>query len=189
MSRAGLACRALEAYGVPVARVVPVTHVYNTTFRVVAQTGEWYVLRITHPRRARVDVVRSELLWLAALHREAGLRVPDPVRNKEAQYVTVIAGEGAPQPLLCVLFRWTPGRFLSRSLSPEHLHRVGALTARLHDHASHWERPAGFVRPCVEVLDPLHQERGMLSTKPPRHGRSKPSHALARRKTVPSWPS
>jgi Ser/Thr protein kinase RdoA (MazF antagonist) len=31
--------------------------------------------------------------------------------------------------------------------------------ARLHDHATHWERPAGFTRRRVDNLNPLHQER------------------------------
>jgi len=159
MSRAGLARRALEAYAVPIARVVPLKHVYNMTFRVVGETSEWYVLRISHPRRARADVVRSELLWLAALSHEDGLRVPDPLRNKEGEYVTVLSDAASPQPVLCALFRWIPGRFASRSLCPAHLRRVGAFTAHLHDHAASWERPAGFVRPRVEALDPLHQER------------------------------
>jgi Ser/Thr protein kinase RdoA (MazF antagonist) len=67
-----LARKALEAYAVPVASVTPLAHVYNTTFRVATQSGEHYVLRICHPRRTSVEVVRSELVWLAALRRETG---------------------------------------------------------------------------------------------------------------------
>jgi len=159
MKKIDVARRALEAYVVPVARIAPLKNVYNTTFRIVAQSGEWYVLRVSHPRRTSVEVVRSELLWLAALRQDAGLHVPEPVRNREMQYVTVLADAAEPRPYLCALFHWTTGRFLSRTSSPGHLHRVGELMARLHDHATHWERPAGFVRPRVENLNPLQQER------------------------------
>ncbi len=159
MKKVDVARRALEAYEVPVARITPLKNVYNTTFRVVARSGDRYVLRISHPRRAAVDVVRSELLWLAALRQDVGLHVPEPVRNRETRYVTVLADAAEPRPYLCALFHWTAGRFLSRTLSPGHLLGVGELMARLHDHATHWERPADFIRPSVENLNPLQQER------------------------------
>lgn len=159
MKKVDVAQRALEAYAVPVTRIAPLKNVYNTTFRVVAKNGDRYVLRISHPRRAAVDVVRSELLWLVALRHEVGLRVPEPVRNRDTQYVTVLADAEAPRPCLCALFHWTDGRFLSRTLTPGHLLRVGELVARLHDHAAHWEQPADFIRPRVDNLNPLQQER------------------------------
>ena len=131
-----LARQALEAYAVPVARVTPLKHVYNTTFRIAAPSGEQYVLRICHPRRTSVDVVHSELLWLAALRQEASVNVPEPVPNKQTQYVTVITDPSMPQPCLCTLFHWIHGRFRSRTLAPTHLLQVGELTARLHHHAT-----------------------------------------------------
>ncbi|MBE0635952.1 phosphotransferase [Candidatus Bipolaricaulota bacterium] len=159
MKEVGLARRAMEAYAVPIASITPLKDVYNTTFRIIAQSGERYVLRISHPRRTSVEVVRSELLWLVALRQETDLQVPDPVRNRKTQYVTVIADADVPRPRLCALFHWTNGRFLSRTLTPRHLLRVGELMARLHDHAMQWEQPTGFTRPRIANLNPLHQER------------------------------
>lgn len=155
----GLARQALQAYTVPVARMTPLKHVYNTTFRIAAPSGEQYVLRICHPRRTSVDVVQSELLWLVALRQEASVNVPEPVPNKHTQYVTVITDPSMPQPCLCALFHWTHGRFRSRTLAPTHLLQVGELTAHLHDHATQWKRPAGFTRRRVDNLNPLRQER------------------------------
>jgi Ser/Thr protein kinase RdoA (MazF antagonist) len=74
-------------------------------------------------------------------------------------YVTVVADASVPRPYLCALFHWTNGRFLSRTLTPSHLSQVGELTARLHHHATHWERPAGFTRRRVDKLNPLRQEQ------------------------------
>jgi len=156
---ASLARQALEAYAVPVVSITPLKQVYNKTFRTTAQSGEQYVLRICHPRRTSVEAVRSELLWLTALCREAGLNVPEPVLNREAQYVTVIADVDMPRPYLCALFHWTNGRFLYQTLTPSHLFQVGELMARLHHHATHWEQPAGFTRRRVDNLNPLHQEQ------------------------------
>src|SRR5262245_37033049 len=155
----GLARQALEAYAVPVASVTPLKHVYNKTFRIIAQSGERYMLRICHPRRTSVETVQSELLWLAALRRELDLNVPEPVRSKNTQYVTAIADPGVRRPYLCALFHWTHGRFLSRTLTPSHLFQIGELTARLHHHATHWKRPAGFTRRRVDKLNPLRQDR------------------------------
>ena len=150
--------RALEAYAVSAARVTSLKRVYNSTFRIEATDGERYMLRICHPRRTSLEVVESELLWLASL-REAGLHVPAPVLNQDGRYATVVPDPSERRTWLCALFRWTAGRFLFRTLTPTHLVQVGELTARLHHHAAHWERPDGFTRPRVENLDPLRQER------------------------------
>ncbi len=143
----------------PVARITPLKQVYNKNFRITAQSGEQYMLRICHPRRTSVEPVRSELLWLAALNQETDLLVPEPVQNKETQYVTVIADANIPRASLCVLFFWTPGRFLSRTLTPSHLFQVGELTARLQIQSAHWDRPAGFTRRRVDNLFCLRQEQ------------------------------
>lgn len=155
----GLAQRALAAYAVPVARITLLKHVYNTTFRIAATGGEQYVLRICHPRRTAVDLVQSELLWLAALRQAVGVNVPEPVLNQQREYVTVVADPRISQHRLCVLFHWTHGRFQSQSLTPSHLLQVGEFTARLHHHAAQWERPAGFTRRRIDNLNPLRQEQ------------------------------
>jgi Ser/Thr protein kinase RdoA (MazF antagonist) len=131
---------------------------YNKTFRITTQSGEHYVLRMSHPGRTSVEAVRSELLWLTALRQEAGLPVPEPVRNKRAQEVTVIADVDMPQPCLCALFHWTKGRFLYQTLTPSHLFHVGELMARLHHHATYWQQPTGFTRRRVDTLNPFQQE-------------------------------
>lgn len=154
-----MALKALESYAVPVASVTPLSQKYNKTFRITAQNGEQYMLRICHPRRTSVEVVRSELLWLVAVRQEANLNVPEPILNKVAQYVTVVPNPDVPRLYLCTLFHWINGRFLYRTLTPSHLFQVGELTARLHQHTIHWERPAGFTRRRVDNLNPLHQEQ------------------------------
>jgi Ser/Thr protein kinase RdoA (MazF antagonist) len=155
-----LARKALTAYDVPDVRLVPLGHVYNHTFRVVAPGGERYLLRVCHPRRASVEDVRSELQWLAALRREAGVMVPDPVGNRAGDVVSVVVDEGVPQPRLCVLYRWVPGRFLPpRTLTASHLFQVGELMACLQNHASAWKPPPGFTRRRVDNLNPLRQDR------------------------------
>jgi Ser/Thr protein kinase RdoA (MazF antagonist) len=154
-----LARKALEAYALPVTSVSPLKQVYNKNFHITAQNGEQYMLRICHPRRTSVEPVRSELLWLAALNQETDLSVPEPVPNKNRQLVSLVSDPDVPGIHLCVLFHWTNGRFLYRTLTPSHLFQVGELTAHLHKHAAHWDRPAGFTRRRVDNLFCLRQER------------------------------
>ncbi len=153
-----LADAALTDYGVRPARLTALAHEENTTFRAETSAGERYALRIHrtsgspfHPPRGPADV-RSELAWLGALRRDTDLVVPEPVPTLAGDLVAVAATEGVPEPRVCALFRWVEGRFLDAGLTPRHLERVGAGTARLHEHALAWAPPAGFVRPRVGDL-------------------------------------
>ncbi len=154
-----LARLALASYPVPVDHLSPLKQVYNKNFRLVAQDGEQYMLRVCHPRRISVEPVRSELQWLAALNQDTDLRVPAPVLNKHGQNVTVVTDTDVPGARLCVLFHWTNGRFLYKTLTPSHLFQVGELTARLHHHSAQWDRPAEFTRRRVDNLFCLRQEQ------------------------------
>jgi Ser/Thr protein kinase RdoA (MazF antagonist) len=153
-----LAERALTAYGIRPARIVPLAHAENSTFRVETSGGGRFVLRIQrvtgtpfHPPRGLPEV-GSELMWLSALRRETNLAVPEPMPTTGGSLLTVTASDGVPAPRICVLFRWTPGRFLDAGLTPKHLERVGGFIARLHDHAVRFAPPPGFERWQIEAI-------------------------------------
>src|SRR5688572_24120696 len=108
-----LAKAALVTYGITPVRLVALAHLENTTFRVDVPSGDRYVLRLhrtsgspVHPPR-RVEEVRSETTWLAALRREAGLAVPEPILTTDGSVLTVANAPGVPEPRICVLFRWS----------------------------------------------------------------------------------
>jgi Ser/Thr protein kinase RdoA (MazF antagonist) len=147
-----LADEALATYGVQHARLVLLAHMENTAFRVETPGGERYVLRIHraagspfHPPRSMAEV-RSETIWISALRRETGLAVPEPVPAADGSLLSVAEVGGVPEPRVCVLFRWGPGRFLDAGLTASHLERVGGFVAQLHVHALRFAPPAGFVR-------------------------------------------
>src|SRR3954467_8351311 len=102
---------ALREYPVGVARLVPLTHEENTTFRVETPDSGRYVLRIHRPDKHTAEEIRSEIAWLSALHRDTGLAVPEPIATTEGMLLTVAADEGVPEARVCVLFRWMEGRF------------------------------------------------------------------------------
>jgi Ser/Thr protein kinase RdoA (MazF antagonist) len=143
---------ALADYDLSVARVKPLFHVENTTFRVWAADGSRYVMRITRPGKQTVEGVRSEMQWLAALRRDTDLVVPEPVPTRDGELLTIKEVEGVPEPRICVLFHWVAGKFLNEELTPAHLERVGILTAHLHEHVSRWVPPEGFTRGNVANL-------------------------------------
>jgi len=154
-----LAGQALLDYTIGEAHLTPLAHMANTTFLVKANDGERYVIRIQPPRsseaipRRTEDQIRSEMEWLAALQRDTDLVVPEPVRTRDGQLITRASIEGVPEVRVCVMFRWVDGQFLDKSLTPDHLERVGVFTARLHEHAAlHFDPPEGFTRPRPDDL-------------------------------------
>ena len=117
-----------------------------------APDGDRFVLRIHRPGLRTINVVRSEMAWLAALRRDTDLVVPEPVPTRDGNTYTVTQVTGVPEPRICVLFRWIKGRFLNNStLTPTHFERVGEFMALLQLHASRFMR-SDFVRGRVDNL-------------------------------------
>jgi Ser/Thr protein kinase RdoA (MazF antagonist) len=138
---------ALASYGLSGARVQLLAHGYNTTFMVVAPGAQRWVLRV-HRSERRADMIRAELQWLAALH-TAGLRVPEPAATESGDLVVTAVDPGVPDPQLCSLLRWIPGRFLDDGLTPAHLAQIGGLMAQLQQHGAQFQRAPGWSRPPV----------------------------------------
>jgi Ser/Thr protein kinase RdoA (MazF antagonist) len=158
---------ALAAYGLD-GRLTLQRHEHNTTFRVDAPGGP-YLLRINRPGVHTSDTIGSELAWLGALRRDTDLGVPEPVAARDGSLMVVAAEPGVPAKRFCVLLRWLDGRFVDRRLAPVHLRRVGALAARLHEHAAHWTPPRGFLRPQVDTLT-SGAKAGLVATTPVQAG-------------------
>src|SRR5579871_1259757 len=146
-----LAETALSAYDLGETRLTSLMHFFNTTFRVdTCSTGatmpQRYVIRIHRPGSQDASTIRSELLWLLALRREANLVVPKPVARRDGGLVTLAASSGVPEPRNCVVLRWVDGRFHTSRLGINELERVGAFMGRLHRFSERFIPPPGFVR-------------------------------------------
>ena len=141
----------MTRYGIDDARLALLRHEQNTTFRVDARGGP-YVLRINRPVVHTPETIGSEMAWLRVLRRDTDLGVPEPVAARDGSLTVVAHDPAVPEPHVCVLLRWLAGRFVDRGLTPAHLHRVGALTGRLHEHGASWSPTSGFLRPRVDTL-------------------------------------
>jgi Ser/Thr protein kinase RdoA (MazF antagonist) len=140
-----LAVAALERYALEVERVRLLTNDFNGIFRVDAENGRKYVLRITLPEGGHsLEEIRSEMMWLAALRRDTGLSVPSPLATRDGALVTVVEADGIPEARHCVVFRWAPGPDLADRLTMENAEKLGALAAQLHNHAETFTPPDGF---------------------------------------------
>jgi Ser/Thr protein kinase RdoA (MazF antagonist) len=148
----GLAAKALTAYNIDSQNLTTLQHEGNTTFRVDLAGGERYVLRIHYPALRTVEAVRSEMMWLAALRKETEFVVPEPIPTPDGDLLTVIRTAEVPEPRICVLFRWIPGRFLDTRLTTSHLARVGAFVAGLQIHGAQFNPPPAFVRGRLDYL-------------------------------------
>ena len=103
-----------------------------------------YNLRILSTGDA--EAIASELTWLTALSREAGLPVPEPVPTLDGRLLTTITTPGVPRGRHVSLMRWVDGHHLNKGLRPHHARAWGRLVARLHQFSAGWQPPQGFNR-------------------------------------------
>lgn len=131
-----LALNALTQYDLDVSRVRLITNDMNGIFRVDTTDGQKFVLRVTLPEGGHtLDHVTAEMDWLAALARDTYLCVPRPILVKNGDLVVEASAVGVPEPRLCAVFSWVPGKDLADDLSPNNMAKLGELMARLHQHA------------------------------------------------------
>ena len=149
-----LATRALDSYGLSGARLTFLRYFANVTYRVdvpgqaLHKAGPYmpnrYLLRVLCT--GNQQVAEGEMTWLAALSREAGLPVPQPVPTLGGELLTRIATPDVPEGRLVSLMRWIDGRKRTTGLCPRHYYAWGRMVARLHAFAEGWSPPEGFVR-------------------------------------------
>jgi Ser/Thr protein kinase RdoA (MazF antagonist) len=149
-----VAVRALDAYPLMDRELRFISDDENTTFRVDATAPDGrdrFLLRVHRPARHGRNIdsaaaIGSELAWLTALRAGTDLLVPVPLPTTDGKLTTVAASPDVPEPRVCSVLRWMDGRIHSAAPRPVHLHRLGGVMARLHNHAGQWRVPPGFAR-------------------------------------------
>ena len=106
-----LAHAALAAFGIADARFKLLRQAGNTLFRVympdlpTSETSEdlfqegQYLLRVHEPGYQQPDAIQLELAWLAAMRRDAGLPVPEPVPTLDGRLLLPVSLPGIPDIL------------------------------------------------------------------------------------------
>jgi Ser/Thr protein kinase RdoA (MazF antagonist) len=151
---AGLAGQVLATWGLEARELELLKYRENAVFRVLANDGRPYALRV-HRAGYHTDAeLRSELAWMRALL-EDGFDVPELVPTAQGELFAVVTHDGVPEPRQVDLFQWVCGSPLGSvegSLEGDAealettFRTIGVLAARLHNQASDWTPPAGFTR-------------------------------------------
>lgn len=145
-----VARRALAEYGVPSGATLTLLNVSeNATYAVDdPASGQRTVLRIHRHGYHDGAAIESELAWLDALRDEAGVRTPHVLPTPDGRRLLAMDEDGSPDPRHVVHFEWLPGSEPTPADEglPGSFELLGALTARMHEHARSWRRPAGFRR-------------------------------------------
>jgi Ser/Thr protein kinase RdoA (MazF antagonist) len=154
-----LAQRALAHWPLASPRIALLKYRENAVFSVATPDGARAVLRIHRPRYRSDAQIRSEVAWMRALD-AAGIPTPAVIGTRDGDVLATVASDGVPEPRQCDLMGWVEGRppgtleagVAASDTDVRALYRsVGALAARMHEHAARWPRPAGFVRPAWDV--------------------------------------
>jgi Ser/Thr protein kinase RdoA (MazF antagonist) len=166
-----LAKMALPAYGLSDPCLTFLKQAGNTLFRVneaipshTARADLYlpgqYLLRIHQPGYQSTEAIDLELAWLAAMCRDAGLPVPEPVATSDGALLTQASISGIPVERACSLLCWVRGRAVGEEqVRPHHYRAQGRLMARLHQHAEHWQAPSGLAKRKYD-WDGLFREDG-----------------------------
>jgi Ser/Thr protein kinase RdoA (MazF antagonist) len=140
-----LALDALKKYNLDVARLRLVTNSLNGIFRIDTSDGRKFILRVTLPEGGHnLEHVAAEMDWLAALARETTLSVPRPLPAMDGSLVVEAGASGVPEPRLCTIFSWVPGKDLAEEMSPSNSTKLGELMARIHAHALTYHPSTGL---------------------------------------------
>lgn len=131
----------------------------NAVFRVTGPSGQDAVLRVHRHGYHSDSALRSELIWMEAL-RAAGIDVPGVIPAADGQMFVTVAAEGVPEPRQVDMLTWMAGEpFGTIEQGPNPaitdlrtaFQGVGRLTARLHNQATAWHLPSGFVRHAWDI--------------------------------------
>lgn len=149
-----IAQAALLQYRVSCSTADLVGHSDTIVYRISLGADPVMALRIHYPLlNIRGDswykrqVVESELMWLKALRRDCAIPVQEPVSTRNGSATIAIPpSEGFGEPAVGSMLTWVSGEKLPQ-LTRATAHRMGMLTAHLHEHGSKWSKPEGFVRP------------------------------------------
>lgn len=130
----------------------------NHTFRLDLPGGRSVILRVHRPGYHTRLAIESELAWMQALRRDAGLFTPRPIAGRNGDYVQQAPFLSPDDHRHMVLFAFEKGSEpqVGDDLAPVFT-QLGALAARCHKHVESWTPPHPFERQvwtAEAILDP-----------------------------------
>src|SRR5258706_321104 len=128
------------------------------------------VVRIYRPGGRPAVEIESELAWMAALRRDAGVPAPEVlIPSGQEEPLLDLGTPGAP--VYAAVFAYVPGREPGDDELPDLIETFGEITARMHRHARAWRPPPWFSRPRWDLSTTLgdrpHWGRGQRGRADP----------------------
>jgi Ser/Thr protein kinase RdoA (MazF antagonist) len=149
-----LALTALCDWDLEVANIAPIKVRENAVFRIDLADGGRAVLRVHRSGYHSDAELNSEFIWMRALE-TAGIPVPRVIRSRHGRDFEVVAMPAIGGARQIDVFEWIDGRQLGSVESgvsgegaaiAEQYQMIGAIAARMHNHAAGWQCPTGFRR-------------------------------------------
>jgi len=138
--------QALGHYGCHPAATVRLLNVSeNATYLIEDPDQGLSVLRVHRLGYHTGTEIESELAWMDALRAEAGVRTPRVLPAPDGRRVMTITDPASGERRDCVRFEYLPGSEPAGH-DTGHFAELGEITARMHQHARQWARPAWFTR-------------------------------------------
>ena len=139
---------ATQLYALPEMLVVKLINLSeNATYKIEAPDGRRWALRIHRDGYHSRKAIASELAWLIDLRSAGVVTTPSPVKGRDGEIIQQLAHARMRRPRNIVLFDWEAGvePGIGEDLSAP-FEVLGEVTARMHQHARNWTRPAWFQR-------------------------------------------
>lgn len=111
-------------------------------------TGAKAILRV-HSQRAPYHYARSiasELRWMQALRRDAGIETPEVIPARDGTIVQLLSAPDLDKPRHAVVFGFLEGTAPQEESLVAEFERLGEITARIHLQSRGWTPPANFHR-------------------------------------------
>jgi Ser/Thr protein kinase RdoA (MazF antagonist) len=126
----------------------------NWTYRIANGSGESMVLRLYRPAGRPLEEILSELAWMTAIGRYRPTLVPEVITTTDGGEVLELMRDPLPT-CFAAMFGYAPGHEPADDELATWFPKLGAITARLHQHARAWQRPGWFERPRWDLATTL----------------------------------
>ena len=139
----------LSRYGLsPRATATLINYTENLTFRVDdPASGNRLIFRIYRVGCRDREEIESEVEWMSALRRDAGVETPEIVPARDGATLLLLTDSTLPEPRLGAMFTFLTGAEPPEDRLAESFGRLGEVAARMHLHSKSWLPPPGFKRP------------------------------------------
>ncbi|AEQ51174.1 phosphotransferase enzyme family protein [Pelagibacterium halotolerans] len=128
----------------------------NHTFRIDRTDGGKAIVRVHRPGYHSRLAIESELAWMQALRRDAGLFTPQPLPGKNGALVQQGQFLGQTRHMVAFAFEQGAEPQVQDDLAPV-FRQLGGLAAQCHSHVIDWSPPQRFERQVwtgAAILDP-----------------------------------